>query len=206
MQRPFLIKSILSISLLFSVSLSHAANTAPAEAAICSSCHGATGLGMANVAPMIAGLDKAYFMEQITRFKTGKRTNPTMVAMAMTIPNDKSSEVLAHYYSKLPTPSLSKIEQRGDNVIIKSPARKLVYQGDWTRNIPACSTCHGPSGLGIAHFPRLAGQHADYIKNQLTAWQNGTRHPDSDKIMSTIANKLTATEIDQLALYFSTVK
>ena len=178
----------------------------PSSTAICMSCHGAPGLGIANTAPMIAGLDPEYFIEQIKLFKTGGRTNPTMVAMAATIPTDEESEKLALYYASLASADLTKIEKRGDQVIIKNPAKKLVYQGDWSRNIPACATCHGPSTLGVDHFPRLAGQHADYIKSQLVDWQKGTRKADTDNVMESIAKKLTAKEIDQLANYLSALK
>ena len=178
----------------------------PSSAAICMSCHGATGLGVVNLAPMLAGLDPDYFTEQITHFKTGNRTNPTMVAMAATIPTDEESQKLALYYASLSAPSLNVIEKRGNQVIIKNPAKKLVYQGDWSRDIPACATCHGPSTLGVDHFPRLAGQHADYIKSQLVDWQKGTRKGDADNVMGSIAKKLTATEIDQLAHYLSALK
>jgi len=209
MSRPFFAKSLLPISLLCMAVVSNIANAAPSAppaAAICSCCHGGTGLGLAHIAPMIAGLNEGYFIEQITHFKRGKRTNPTMPTMPMTIPDEKTTKLLAHYYSQLPVPNIKKTEQRGDAEIIKDPARTLTYQGDWNRNIPACSTCHAPSGVGIDHFPRLTGQHADYIKSQLLAWQNGSRTPDAGSVMATIASKLTATEIDQLAHYFSTVK
>ena len=197
-------------SALLSLTVSHSALAdqvkMPSSAAVCMSCHGATGMGMPNVAPMIAGLDPEYFNEQIKLFKTTGRSNPTMKAMAGTIPTDEESNKLALYYASLGTPALTKIEKRGDQVIIKNPAKKLVYQGDWSRDIPACATCHGPSTLGVDHFPRLAGQHADYIKSQLIDWQKGTRSGDADNVMGSIAKKLTTQEIDQLANYLSALK
>ena len=108
--------------------------------------------------------------------------------------------------STLPAPKLSSVKQRGDRTVFKDLTEQLVYQGDWSRNIPACVNCHGPSGLGLATFPRLANQQASYIEEQLLMWQTGMRRGDHDNVMGNIAKKLTAKEITLLAQYFSTIK
>jgi len=180
--------------------------TPPPAAMVCVSCHGMNGLGNPNLAPMIAGMDENYLVEQINNFKNGQRKNPLMTSMAMTLPTPEAVQQVSAFFAALPAPAISNIEKRGDNVIITDPAQKLIYQGDWDRNIPACATCHGPSGLGVEHFPRLASQHADYISSQLTAWQTNQRSGDHNNVMATIAQQLTATEIQQLAQYFATMK
>ena len=98
------------------------------------------------------------------------------------------------------------LHYRGDKVVIADPAEKIAYQGDWSRDLPACFSCHGPSGVGAEQFPRLAGQQASYLKTQLEAWQSGTRKGDADNMMGNVASKLTAAEIDQLAQYFASLK
>lgn len=180
--------------------------TPPPAAMVCVSCHGMTGLGNPNMAPMIAGMDEGYLTEQITNFKNGQRNNPLMTSMAMMLTTPEAVQQVSAFFAALPAPAISHIEKRGDNVIITDPAQKLIYQGDWDRNIPACATCHGPSGLGVDHFPRLASQHADYLSSQLTAWQTNQRSGDHNNVMATIAQQLTATEIQQLAQYFATIK
>ncbi|MCK8044950.1 c-type cytochrome [Shewanella sp. 1CM18E] len=176
----------------------------PPAAALCGSCHGPQGQGVEPLGPMLAGLSSDYIAKQITLFQTGKRQNATMAPMAMTLQGPSIKEV-ADYFAAQPatiiTPHL-----RGEKVSYTDPTERLVYQGDWQRIIPACVTCHGPSGLGVGDFPRLAGQQASYIKNQLIAWQQGTRGGDQDAVMGTIAGKLTAAEIEALAQYFSTLK
>jgi len=151
-------------------------------------------------------MDKNYLVEQINNFKNGERKNALMTSLVTTLTTPESVQQVAAFFAALPAPTIRNIEKRGDNVIITDPARKLVYQGDWDRNIPACATCHGPSGLGVNHFPRLASQHADYISQQLTAWQTKQRIGDHNNTMATIAQQLTATEIQQLAQYFATIK
>jgi len=200
-----LIHHLIGLSaLLLSVTPSLA--TPPPTAIVCVSCHGMNGLGNPNIAPIISGMDKNYLVEQINNFKNGERKNALMTSLVTTLTTPESVQQVAAFFAALPAPTIRNIEKRGDNVIITDPARKLVYQGDWDRNIPACATCHGPSGLGVNHFPRLASQHADYISQQLTAWQTKQRIGDHNNTMATIAQQLTATEIQQLAQYFATIK
>ncbi|MDX1282282.1 c-type cytochrome [Shewanella colwelliana] len=176
----------------------------PASAQLCVGCHGPTGGGIEPVGPRIAGLSAEYIAQQIALFQQGKRQNPIMAPMAMTLQGDKITQV-SEYFASQALPEI-KLHIRGDTVSFNEPASTLVYQGDWGRLIPACVTCHGPSTLGGGQFPRLAGQQASYIKTQLLAWQTGTRKGDVDGMMASIANKLTAAEIDALASYLAAIK
>lgn len=191
--------------LLLSTSSAFSAPIPPA-ATVCVSCHMPTGMGLPNMAPMIAGMDEAYLSHQVDLFLNGKRVDPLMTPMAGLIADPKTKAEAISYFSALAAPEIKNPEQRGDHVIITDPARKLVYQGDWNRNIPACSTCHGSSGIGVEAFPRLANQHPDYIEEQLKAWKNKTRSGDQNNVMGSIASELTDTEISQLASYFANVK
>ncbi|NWG45038.1 MAG: c-type cytochrome [Alphaproteobacteria bacterium] len=64
-----------------------------------------------------------------------------------------------------------------------------------------CVACHGPLGnTDNPTFPKLAGQHASYLAEQLRHFRSGERyHP----IMSPIAQTLSDSEINAVALYFS---
>jgi len=67
-----------------------------------------------------------------------------------------------------------------------------------------CAACHGPDGNSqTADFPRIAGQHADYLRKAMRDYKTGAR---KDPVMSGFANALTARDIENLALYFSTQK
>ena len=176
----------------------------PPSAALCGSCHGPQGQGVEPLGPRLAGLSADYIVNQIVLFQSGKRQNTTMAPMAMTVQGPAIKEV-ADYFAAQDAPVVTP-HIRGEIVSYTDTTERLVYQGDWSRTIPACVTCHGPSGLGIAEFPRLAGQQASYLKSQLLAWQNGTRSGDQDNVMGTVADKLTAAEIDALAQYFATLK
>lgn len=64
-----------------------------------------------------------------------------------------------------------------------------------------CAACHGPGGNSAnPAWPKLAGQHAAYLREQLKAYQSGARQ---DPIMSGQAAALSAQDIDDLAAYFA---
>ncbi|MCF5936162.1 c-type cytochrome, partial [Xanthomonas perforans] len=83
---------------------------------------------------------------------------------------------------------------------------KLYRGGDIARGVPACMACHGPSGGGNPGpaYPRLGGQHADYVARRLKEYQAGTtqeRNPALFNIMAQVAHPLTEQEIQALASY-----
>lgn len=66
----------------------------------------------------------------------------------------------------------------------------------------ACAACHGTNGIGIADaYPNLAGQQADYIVKQLTAFKDGSR---VDPVMAPMAAGLSTADMADLAAYFNT--
>jgi len=65
----------------------------------------------------------------------------------------------------------------------------------------ACAACHGADGNSTsADFPRLAGQHADYIVKSLQAYKAGTR---KNPIMAPMGSTLSQRDMEDLAAYFS---
>lgn len=67
---------------------------------------------------------------------------------------------------------------------------------------PACQTCHGASGGGIAQtgFPRLAGLGAAYMERQLAAFADGTRVSD---VMMPVAKALTLVQRTEVSAYYA---
>lgn len=65
----------------------------------------------------------------------------------------------------------------------------------------ACAACHGPDGNSQApDFPRLAGQHFDYLVKSLNDYKNGAR---KNAIMAPMAANLSQRDMADLAAYFS---
>lgn len=65
----------------------------------------------------------------------------------------------------------------------------------------SCQTCHGTDGNGSdPQYPRLAGQHADYLERALKDYRSGTR---SNPIMAGFAAGLSDQDIKDVAAWFS---
>ena len=197
-------------SLLCSLALSvaglsaHAAENAasapdPAKGAaistsVCAACHTNDGSRGSAANPIIQGQHPDYLVKQLTEFKAGKRDNPVMKAMASPLSEADMKNVAAFYAGKQPKPGFAK------NKELVALGEKIYRGGIADRSVPACSGCHGPSGAGIpAQYPRLAGQHADYVEAQLVAFRSGARH--NNPAMTAIAAKLNDREIKAVADY-----
>ena len=64
-----------------------------------------------------------------------------------------------------------------------------------------CAACHGPDGNSPApDFPRLAGQHYDYLLQTLKDYKSGAR---KNAIMAPQAANLTQRDIEDLAAFYS---
>ena len=67
-----------------------------------------------------------------------------------------------------------------------------------------CAGCHGAEGNSqTAMFPKLAGQHKDYLYHSLKAYKSGKR---KNPIMAGQVQNLTQTDMADLAAYFSMQK
>ncbi|MDD2664968.1 MAG: c-type cytochrome [Dechloromonas sp.] len=65
-----------------------------------------------------------------------------------------------------------------------------------------CFLCHGLEGESASPvFPRLAGQHADYIAKQLADFKSGKRKSDT---MAPQVEELTPAEMKAIGLFFQT--
>lgn len=68
----------------------------------------------------------------------------------------------------------------------------------------ACAACHGADGNSpTALFPRLAGQHKDYLYHSLKAYKSGKR---KNPIMAGQVQNLSLADMEDLAAYYSKQK
>ena len=166
------------------------------SAQVCAACHTADGSRGAPVNPIIAGQHPEYLVKQLTEFKSGKRENPIMKGMASPLSEDDIINVAAFYASKQAKPGFAKNK---DTIRL---GEKIYRGGILERNVPACSGCHSPTGVGIpAQFPRLSGQHSDYTEAQLIAFRSGARVNSAQ--MMAIAAKMSDREIKAVADYIA---
>ena len=62
-----------------------------------------------------------------------------------------------------------------------------------------CAACHGAEGQGMAVFPKLAGQNADYISQRLYAYQNRETVGNMSSTMWAQAGQLSDQDIKTLS-------
>lgn len=169
----------------------------------CIACHGPNGQGNAAGAfPYIAGMNEHYLYRQLKAYQTGKRNN---AVMAMNVDNFSTQQLkdLAAYYASLDKPSQTASDVDPELV---AQGKKLVTVGDWEAYIPPCSTCHGPNNRGVdQYFPGIAGQHASYIKQQISAWKNNQRTTDNVQLMEAVAKRLTDEQIEAVSAYLASI-
>lgn len=167
----------------------------------CIACHGPDGAGGDEAGfPRLPGLPAEYIAKQIRDYKSGARNNPIMQANLSSLSEAQIVDVAA-YYAGLPVPAMP---VRPVSAEATALGEKLATQGDWSRHLPACKTCHGPGSAGVdANFPGIAGQHPTYLRQQLQAWQQGTRANDPLDIMRAVAERLTDAEIDAVTAYLA---
>ncbi|MDR3411384.1 MAG: c-type cytochrome [Formivibrio sp.] len=159
---------------------------------ICVACHGVDGNSVISTNPVLAGQHSDYLYKQLSEFKASKRKNPVMFGIATTLSDTDMANAAAWFSSQQP-----KEQGASDKALIE--AGRAIYRGGIAaKGLPACMSCHSPDGAGIpAQFPRLAGQHAAYIRAQLTAFRAGDRA--NSAIMMPIAEKMTDKEIKAVA-------
>jgi len=73
--------------------------TIPAAAQLCTSCHGANGVGITPQYPTLAGQHPDYIVRALEEYKKGGRKNPIMAGMAATV-KDEDMAIIADYFSK----------------------------------------------------------------------------------------------------------
>lgn len=179
----------------------HGASGAPP----CTSCHGARGEGNAALqAPRLAGVGGAYLAEQLAAFAAGTRVNPIMspVAKRLTMPEQAA---VAAYFSRLP-PTYHVTEPSPTGTADASEGAELAVRGKWADNLPGCTQCHGPAGIGVGGvFPPIIGLPSVYTVAQLEAWQHGRRPPGPLGLMAAVARRLSPSETEAVAEYFASL-
>ncbi|MCQ4243342.1 c-type cytochrome [Stutzerimonas stutzeri] len=169
----------------------------------CVTCHGTEGEGMAAAGfPRLAGLSANHMKKQLADFASGERANPIMQPIAVALSSEEAEAVTMMLAEKPPLD----VERIGRASLVQGLGQTLALRGAWDRNIPECVACHGPSGVGVGDaFPPLAGQPAQYLSSQLSAWRQGTRKNDPNDLMGHIARNLTDEEIKAVSEYFATL-
>lgn len=167
----------------------------------CASCHGEAGQGNLTT-PRLAGQPAAYLKKQLQDFASGQRSNESMALVAKTL-SPAEMDSVAHYYAGIDLHAPGRASLGGD----LARGEALARHGDWKQNLPACFSCHGANGEGVAPgFPALAGQKSDYIFAQLAAWHAGERRNSPQALMDGIARTMSPQDMRSVADYLASMQ
>lgn len=165
----------------------------------CFICHGTEGESSSPVFPRLAGQHASYVARQLADYQSGKRKNDTMQAMVADLSAD-DMRLLGMYFESKPTRAHPVADPE-----LAQVGRFVYNRGNPFSGVAACADCHGAAGHGTDKLPRLGGQHAQYVENQLKAFSKRERTNDN-AVMHTIASKLSELELKAVASYVSSLK
>ncbi|MET0356631.1 MAG: c-type cytochrome [Cellvibrio sp.] len=171
----------------------------------CQECHGPDGngegpaTGAAGKFAKLAGQYPDYLTKQIRDFRSGARKHDFMLIMAKSIDETDSADIAAYFASQK--------KMQGDKSGNNELGKNLFNNGDSSRNILPCTSCHGVDGRGIdapqQTIPVIGGQEWHYLEKQLLDWRSGERRNSDGGIMNTVSKQLTDKEIQALTHYIS---
>jgi cytochrome c553 len=157
------------LAMLGAVSAAQAQDAAAGEkkAAMCIGCHGIHGYQASfpevHKVPMISGQGAKYIVGALTAYKKGERKHPTMKGIAASL-SDADMADLGAFYEKHGASSLKTVAET-PAVAPSAEVAALLTKG-------ACASCHGANfNKPIdGSYPKIAGQHADYLYVALHAY------------------------------------
>jgi cytochrome c553 len=167
--------------------------------AMCIGCHGIKGYQASfpeiYKVPMISGQNAKYIASALNAYKKGDRKHPTMRAIADTLTDQDIADVAAFYEGNGKVAGASVPERAAE------PSGKVAE----LLNKGACISCHGAnfSAPIDPSYPKIAGQHADYLFVALKAYKSeghatwGRNNP----IMGGMAKQFSNAELKELASY-----
>lgn len=170
---------------------------------VCANCHGVTGNATSPAFPNLAAQQKEYLILQLTSFRSHRRSDPKgheyMWGLASALTDEQVTALAAYYAEQVAGVTRSRKGKDPD-------AGQTIYEhGDTVSGVPACIACHGAGAKGNKLFPRLAGQHADYLVNQLKVFQRTDQRPDGT-MMKGVAHSLTEKNMTDVANYLQTLE
>jgi len=174
------------------------------KAAMCIGCHGIKGYQASfpeiHKVPMISGQGAKYIVASLQAYKKGERKHPTMRGISATL-TDADMADLAAYYEKHGASSVKPVAD-APAAAPSAEVAGLLAKG-------ACASCHGanynkPIDPG---YPKIAGQHADYLSVALRAYAT-TGNPQvgrSNAIMAGQVKQFKPAELRAMAAYIGSL-
>ena len=174
--------------------------------AMCIGCHGIQGYQSSfpevYKVPMISGQNANYISAALHEYKKGERKHPTMRSIADTL-TDQDIADLAAYYSGHGVVAGAELPAKP----VKEPSAEVQA----LLNKANCASCHGAnfSKPIDPSYPKIGGQHADYLFVALKAYKVDSNNPKVGRahpIMGGMPKQYTNAELKSMANYLSSVQ
>jgi len=209
MKKALLISLTMAFAGLFATAQAQTAKpAAPANPAIeskvamCIGCHGIKGYQASfpeiHKVPMISGQGAKYIVAALTAYKKGERKHPTMRSIAGSMSEQDMADVAAYY------------EQHGKQAVVP-PEQAAAAPADVAALLTkgACASCHGANyNKPIdGSYPKLAGQHGDYLYVALKAYQTvgSSQVGRGNAIMAGQVKQFSHAELKAMANYLASL-
>ena len=197
----FLLSALSLQQLAYSEELKGDVQAGEKKIAMCIGCHGIHGyqasFPVVYKVPKISGQTASYIVSALNAYKKGERRHPSMRAVATTLSDQDMADLAAYY------------QQHGhkDNVTVPAQATQAPDQVAALVQKGACTSCHGPNLNSpiVATYPKIAGQHQDYVLVALRSYQADTHNVwgRNNAIMAGVAKQFTTQELKLLSKYVS---
>lgn len=180
------------------------AKSIEAKVAMCIGCHGIVGYQASfpevHKVPMISGQSAKYIVSALNAYKAGDRKHPTMRGIADSLSEQDMNDVAAWYEAS--GKSMGKAPAEKANKEPSPQVAALLQKA-------ACVSCHGANFSKPIDpaYPKIAGQHADYMFVALKAYktENNPGVGRSNGVMAAIAKQFSNAELKALANYVSSL-
>ena len=172
----------------------------------CTACHGDQGrAGPDGYYPRLAGKPAGYLYNQLKNFAEGRRHYGLMTRLVDPLSDAYLRDMADHFASlKLPYPAPAPSPSRTAPALL-ARGQQLALRGDATRQVPACTACHGERLTGLQpHVPGLLGLPLDYLSAQLGAWQTHQRQAQAPDCMAQVVERMDSSDLIAVATWLST--
>jgi cytochrome c553 len=171
------------------------------KAAMCIGCHGIAGYQAAfpevHKVPKISGQGDKYIAAALVAYKKGERKHPTMRAIAVSLTDQDIADLSAFYAS------------HGAGAAVADGAPTPPAEVAALLNKGACASCHGAnySKPIDGSYPKIAGQHADYLYVALKSYKvEGNAYVGrANPIMAGQAKQFSNAELKAISDYLASL-
>ncbi len=171
----------------------------------CITCHGPGGNSELSVNPNLAAQPHEYTYKQLVEFqpredgaapRRGADGAPSIMTSLATPLTIQDMLNLSLYLAEQPLTAPA----AASNEDLVARGEEIWRGGIRERNVPACAACHGANGEGIpSQYPRLSGQFASYLEDQLILFRAG--HRGNSEMMIQIAARMSDADIKAVSDY-----